>query len=72
MDKIRESESIIEELEDIFHSREYILNLLSELKDNIVSRDAEIETLKQDCKNLIQINNNQAEIMKLGRVNERF
>lgn len=40
VDKIRESESIIEELEDICMNNQYILNLLSELKD---SRDEEIK-----------------------------
>lgn len=48
MGKPRDSESIIEELEDMCHRNEYIVNLLSELKDNIVSRNEEIQKLKQE------------------------
>lgn len=48
MDEIRESESIIEELEDICNRNEYIVNLLSELKNNIISRDEEIKNLRNE------------------------
>ena len=51
MNKTRESESIIEELEDMFCKREYILNLLSEIKDSIVTRDAEILNHKKAAEN---------------------
>ena len=43
---MRESESIIEDLEDICSDNEYILDALSELKNNIVYNDEEIKKLK--------------------------
>ena len=47
---LRESESIIEELEDIFCSREYTLNLLSELKDSIQSElDKAVKDERAGC-----------------------
>jgi len=48
MDEMRKSESIIEELESIFYTREYVCDLLSELKDAIISHD---EELKAACNN---------------------
>lgn len=46
----RQSESIIEELEDILNGREYILNLLSELRD---STQTELNKAVQDLKEII-------------------
>ena len=51
---VRESESIIEELEFMFYGREYVLKLLSELKDNIVSCDKEVKRLKEVLKRFLE------------------
>jgi hypothetical protein len=41
-------------------------SMLAFYGDNYESQQTEIKKLKQDCKNLIDINNNQAEIVEAG------